>query len=126
MGSSTNEGTVEEGCLVCVCDLLLINLNLTRSIYGRDDAKTVSIVALACFHPHVKVQSAAIHFFLGDEDEDDEGSEDEDNVSSELCALFVTFLINGFPSQIRISEACSTSVQSQKPQPAETRSSLGL
>lgn len=28
------------------------------------DAKTVSIVASACFHPDTKVQSAAIHFFL--------------------------------------------------------------
>lgn len=42
-----------------------------------NDAKTVSIVALGCFHPVVKVQSASLHFFLGGEEED-EDSEDED------------------------------------------------
>lgn len=46
----------------------------------RDDAKTVSIVALACFHPAAKVQSAAIHFFLGDENQDGGESDDEDLV----------------------------------------------
>ncbi|KAK8853190.1 hypothetical protein IAR55_003892 [Kwoniella newhampshirensis] len=43
-----------------------------------NDAKTVSIVALAAFHPNTKVQSAALHFFLGSENEDDEDSEDEE------------------------------------------------
>ncbi|KAG8898229.1 Severe Depolymerization of Actin [Tulasnella sp. 403] len=43
-----------------------------------NDAKTVSIVALGCFHPVTKVQNACVHFFLGSEDEIDE-SEDEDN-----------------------------------------------
>lgn len=43
------------------------------------DAKTVSIVALAAFHPNTKVQSAAIHFFLGSEhDEQAEDSSDEE------------------------------------------------
>lgn len=46
---------------------------------SRTDAKTVSIVALAAFHPNTKVQSAALHFFLGsDTDGDNEGSEDEE------------------------------------------------
>ncbi|KAK0551184.1 Severe Depolymerization of Actin [Tilletia horrida] len=31
-----------------------------------NDAKTVSLLALACFHHHPKVQSSAIRFFLGD------------------------------------------------------------
>lgn len=44
----------------------------------RNDAKTVSIVAMGCFHPVVKVQNACVHFFLGsDEDKDDSESEDE-------------------------------------------------
>ncbi|KAG2020588.1 Sdad1 protein [Coprinopsis cinerea AmutBmut pab1-1] len=45
------------------------------------DAKTVSIVAQGCFHPVLKVQSASLHFFLNDEedeDSDDEGEEDVD------------------------------------------------
>jgi protein SDA1 len=47
----------------------------------RKDAKPVSIVALAAFHPNTKVQSAAIHFFLGAETDADDGdsSEDEDD-----------------------------------------------
>lgn len=50
-------------------------------IFHRNDAKSVSIAALAAFHPNTKVQSAALHFFLGSEtdaDKDDE-SEDEDS-----------------------------------------------
>jgi protein SDA1 len=46
------------------------------------DAKTVSIVASACYHPDTKVQSAAIHFFLitpeaGGNDEEDSDNEEE-------------------------------------------------
>lgn len=41
------------------------------------DTKTVSIAARACSHPNVKVQSAGIHFFLGNDDEDDDESGDE-------------------------------------------------
>jgi protein SDA1 len=45
------------------------------------DAKTVSIAALAAFHPNTKVQSAAIHFFLGSEnDADGEDSDNEDGI----------------------------------------------
>lgn len=46
------------------------------------DAKAVSIAALAAFHPNTKVQSAALHFFLGsDADADHENdSDDEDTV----------------------------------------------
>lgn len=47
-----------------------------------NDAKTVSIVALAAFHPNTKVQSAAIHFFLGSDQDDGEpdSSDDENDV----------------------------------------------
>lgn len=46
------------------------------------DSKSVSIVSLAVFHPNTKVQSAAIHFFLGG-DNDDDASEDEDDEVNE-------------------------------------------
>ncbi|KAF6764950.1 SDA1-domain-containing protein [Ephemerocybe angulata] len=42
------------------------------------DAKTVAIIAQGCFHPVIKAQSASLHFFLGDE-EDDEVDSDEEN-----------------------------------------------
>ncbi|KAE8187546.1 hypothetical protein CF336_g6523 [Tilletia laevis] len=51
-----------------------------------NDAKTVSLLSLACFHHHPKVQSSAIRFFLGDlhssesgnnADSDAEDSDDE-------------------------------------------------
>ena len=46
----------------------------------RNDAKTVSIVALGCFHPVVKVQSASLHFFLGGEEEQEDSDDEEDEV----------------------------------------------
>lgn len=49
-----------------------------KSIWN--DAKTVSIVVRACAHPHIKVQSAGLHFFLGDDEDgkaDDSEEEDE-------------------------------------------------
>jgi hypothetical protein len=51
------------------------------SRYLRSDAKSVSIMALGCLHPVVKVQSAALHFFLGSDQE--EG--DSDVESEEAC-----------------------------------------
>lgn len=53
---------------------------LTKELWRKGiwtDVKPVSIVALGCFHPVVKVQSASIHFFLGS-DEDKEDSDDEE------------------------------------------------
>lgn len=46
------------------------------------DSKTVSLLALACFHPHPRVQSSAVRFFLGDlhsaeDDAEESGSDDE-------------------------------------------------
>jgi hypothetical protein len=45
----------------------------------RNDAKSVAIVAMGCFHPVTKVQSASLHFFLGN----DEGSEDIEDESDD-------------------------------------------
>ncbi|KAI0747789.1 actin cytoskeleton organization and cell cycle progression protein [Daedaleopsis nitida] len=61
---------------------------LTKELWRKNiwnDAKTVSIIALGCFHPVTKVQSASLHFFLGsDEEKEDSDDEDEDlpNVKS--------------------------------------------
>lgn len=46
------------------------------------DSKTVSLLALACFHPHPRVQSSAVRFFLGDlhsaeDDAEESGSDDQ-------------------------------------------------
>lgn len=49
------------------------------------DARTVALLAMACTHPHPKVQASAVRFFLGDlhaaesadADSDEEGSEQE-------------------------------------------------
>ncbi|CEL59224.1 Protein sda1 OS=Schizosaccharomyces pombe (strain 972 / ATCC 24843) GN=sda1 PE=3 SV=2 [Rhizoctonia solani AG-1 IB] len=43
-----------------------------------NDAKTVSIVELGCFHPVTKVQSASLHFFLGSDEEAQDSDEDDD------------------------------------------------
>jgi protein SDA1 len=53
-----------------------------------NDPKTVAIVALACNHPNTKVQSAAIHFFLGSENEDEEDSDEEEAVSCHFHLAF--------------------------------------
>ena len=61
------------------------------------DAKTVSIVAMACFHPDTKVQSAAIHFFLiipGDGAEDDEDSDEENNGGPDIKTVKHVLEIN--------------------------------
>lgn len=46
------------------------------------DSKTVSLLALGCFHPHPRVQSSAVRFFLGDlhsaEDDAEESGSDDD------------------------------------------------
>ena len=57
----------------CVSVIVVTRLVLNCA---RNDAKTVSIIALGCFHPVVKVQSASLHFFLGS-DEEKEDSDDE-------------------------------------------------
>ncbi|KDE09161.1 hypothetical protein MVLG_00874 [Microbotryum lychnidis-dioicae p1A1 Lamole] len=47
------------------------------------DARTVSIVASACFHPDTKVQSAAMHFFLALPDGSKEGGQDSSDEEDE-------------------------------------------
>ncbi|CDZ98856.1 sda1-domain-containing protein [Phaffia rhodozyma] len=58
-----------------------------------NDPKSVAIVALACNHPNTKVQSAAIHFFLGSENEE-EDSEDEVDEGPDLRKLQHQAIIN--------------------------------
>jgi len=62
---------------------------LTKELWKKgiwNDAKSVAIVALGCFHPITKVQTASLHFFLGSdeesEDSDDESDDDTVNVKS--------------------------------------------
>jgi protein SDA1 len=52
------------------------------ALIGRTDAKTVSIAALAAFHPNTKVQSAALHFFLGSENDEPESEDEDDGIRS--------------------------------------------
>lgn len=62
---------------------------LSSSLYlNRKDAKPVSIISQGCFHPVIKVQSASIYFFLGD-DEESEDSDQEDVSSSQLHAKYL-------------------------------------
>lgn len=51
-------------------------------------------MALGCFHPIAKVQNAAIHFFLGADDED-EDSESEDEVST-MCTIVTKLTLDRF------------------------------
>lgn len=49
-----------------------------------NDAKTVALLALACFHPHPKVQSSAVRFFLNDlHHAEDDGEESESDSQDE-------------------------------------------
>ncbi|KAJ7349373.1 SDA1-domain-containing protein [Mycena albidolilacea] len=62
---------------------------LTKELWRKGiwtDAKPVAIIALGCFHPVVKVQSASIHFFLGS-DEEKEDSDDEGEDATDVRAL---------------------------------------
>ncbi|KAH6568034.1 hypothetical protein BASA62_005711 [Batrachochytrium salamandrivorans] len=52
-------------------------LNDTNEIWYRNDAKTVNVIAEACFSPAPKIVASAIHFFLGTNDKDDESDEEE-------------------------------------------------
>ncbi|KAJ7074422.1 SDA1-domain-containing protein [Mycena amicta] len=62
---------------------------ITKELWRKgvwNDAKSVSILALGCFHPVVKVQSASVHFFLGSDDEK-EDSDDEEEEMVDVRAL---------------------------------------
>ena len=75
MGYCIDERVVEEGRMV---SSNILKFTFRKLIRIRTDAKTVSIMSLGCFHPVVKVQSASVHFFLGDEDEEKNDSDDEE------------------------------------------------
>ncbi|KAJ3901031.1 SDA1-domain-containing protein [Lentinula edodes] len=56
---------------------------LTKELWRKgiwNDVKPVSIVAIGCLHPVLKVQSASIHFFLGDDDEKEDSDDEEEEV----------------------------------------------
>ncbi|KAI6043102.1 SDA1-domain-containing protein [Pisolithus marmoratus] len=62
---------------------------MTKELWKKGiwtDAKSVAIVALGCFHPAMKVQTASIHFFLGSDD-DQENSDDEEEADVDVKAL---------------------------------------
>ncbi|KAG6845041.1 hypothetical protein H0H87_001378 [Tephrocybe sp. NHM501043] len=62
---------------------------LTKELWRKGiwtDTKPVAIVALGCFHPVTKVQSASVHFFLGS-DEEKEDSDDEQEEETDVRAL---------------------------------------
>jgi hypothetical protein len=46
-------------------------------ISNRNDEKTVNVIAEACFHPVTKIKVTAIKFFLGRNDDEDNGSSSE-------------------------------------------------
>ncbi|KAJ4488284.1 SDA1-domain-containing protein [Lentinula aciculospora] len=54
---------------------------LTKELWRKgvwNDVKPVSIVSIGCLHPVLKVQSASIHFFLGDDDDKGDSDEEEE------------------------------------------------
>ncbi|PWZ01239.1 SDA1-domain-containing protein [Testicularia cyperi] len=61
------------------------------------DAKTVALLALACFHPHPKVQSSAVRFFLGDlhsAEDDGDNSDDDSDEGPDVDALMHARKVN--------------------------------
>ena len=84
MGGCVDQGAVEEGYLVRgLAPSVLWRLSW---VINRNDAKTVSIIALGCFHPVVKVQSASLHFFLGSDEEKEDSDDEEEDVRTVLYA----------------------------------------
>lgn len=62
---------------------------LTKELWRKGtwtDAKPVAIVALGCFHPVMKVQTASIHFFLGSDEDKEDSDDEEDDVCLYLLA----------------------------------------
>lgn len=80
MGGDLDEGVVAKGNMVR--DPLFAQLDRHNSHPSRTDSKPVSIIALGCFHPVMKVQSASVHFFLGSDDEKEDSDDEEDEVSN--------------------------------------------
>lgn len=84
MGNFFDEGPVEERSMVCFQCIYPYEEALIATL--RTDTKSVAIISSGCFYPIVKVQSAALHFFIDEEEENN--SEDEEEVSF-VCALIV-------------------------------------
>jgi protein SDA1 len=89
VGCNPHERTLEEGCMVRASLFYILSFSL---YLNRKDAKSVSIISQGCFHPVIKVQSASIYFFLGD-DEESEDSDQEDVSSSQLHANYLRTII---------------------------------
>ncbi|KAH9978317.1 protein required for actin cytoskeleton organization and cell cycle progression [Russula compacta] len=63
---------------------------LTKELWKKgvwNDAKSVAIVALGCFHPATKVQSASLHFFLGSDEESEDSEEESDDDAINVKSL---------------------------------------
>ena len=90
MGRGFDQGNVAE--------VHLVRPPRTASFYpnssNRNDAKSVAIMAMACLHPVVKVQSASMHFFL-DLDQDDDKMEASDDEATLLFYLRILSSLNG-------------------------------
>jgi protein SDA1 len=59
------------------------SLEVMMELYKKnvwDDAKTVNVIAEACFSTVPKLVAPSLHFFLGSNDNDDDDSDDEDAV----------------------------------------------
>jgi len=74
VGRNSHERALEEASMVNYVNSFQSH---PLTIYARSDAKSVSIIAQGCFHPVTKVQSASLHFFLGSEEMEESGDEDE-------------------------------------------------
>ena len=95
---------------------------LTKELWRKQiwsDAKSVSIVALGCFHPVIKVQSASLHFFLGS-DQDKEDSDEESDQASNISFTSLRPLIR---HRKWISEHSITVARSTKRHAVPTKNS---
>jgi hypothetical protein len=72
VGCNFDEVIVERADMVREC----VVIKTSHKVQFRSDSKSVSIVALGCLHPMTKVQSASIHFFLGNDDENEDQEDD--------------------------------------------------
>lgn len=76
------------------------------------DARTVALLALACTHPHPKVQTSAVRFFLGDlhaaesgEVDSDESGDDTQDVGRLQHQRRVGRKTKGIERRVRLAEA---------------------
>ena len=66
---------IERGCFSSHPE----NLTISNQSFYRNDAKTVNVIAHACFSPVTKIMVTALQFFLGN-NEDEGDSEDEEEM----------------------------------------------